>query len=771
MAQSLEPIGIASAEAFGTASIQHHYIASGGIAIGGDADVMLALYVTSSGGVLVYTHFQHTSSGGLLITENLFNKTEVRSIFEFIVEFTWEVRSRVEVLQSFEWGVGVNELSFFRVEGECIDANCETATFEGNDDKCGTPPPDGQRFIQTVVAKSVAEVCEKLKESRFSYPLIWPIKTIKRYSRPANLNVINQQIESQQIAGSGFDHECLELIEESFCEVPECLEFCLSEQVQVYTGVSVFLMSVTDHVTSGGVAIAGSASASFDDGSERYAEGEDGFTVGGVADVTFDAWEYVACGPDTCISTLAVAGSADVTCSSFSYESSSQLGRLFEGDLMILGAILEVGGAVSLSSFSYHYESDGELLLDGAAEVQVSLRYPEPGTTSWSLVSVSGSSDVVGSAFAFDYDSAGGLIIGGAADVNPGGPFTHYEYQATGGISTSAEAGIASVAWSYFASGGFVLSGEIELGRAYVVDGGLVMSGGVGASVQTRLSYTASGGIVVGGSSDIAAISGMWYYTMSGGFVIAGLATRRYSMDWLPAINLGMKVELTEIESIFPGFIGEDTLTIDETTVVANCGCDPLPLTLNFGHNFSDGNKLVNFLVRNRYSLPTDTVLRYSSTDNSWRNVFHFKGLGEDGSSQERWTLLFDWSCASEVGGKNLATTVWKFSTLIRRKNLTTQEDFDTRLLYTFPTDPACSNEKLDFSFVVDTQTKIATPTVSSVVESEIFYDDIGLFKSPYWISRPKLSIFISEGGIPGDVRRLNIEPIFPDRGVVFEKI
>jgi hypothetical protein len=177
--------------------------------------------------------------------------------------------------------------------------------------------------------------------------------------------------------------------------------------------------------------------------------------------------------------------------------------------------------------------------------------------------------------------------------------------------------------------------------------------------------------------------------------------------------------------AIFKDSDGEE---LDESSDVVQeaCECKLVPVVVESRHNLNDTNKLSQFLTRNGLQLSNVMRLIYNAGNSSWQVNQHFKGVGEDGNSNEVWTILLEWACVSDVGGVDvgevrrtgttaLGVDVWKFSLYIKRKNTTTGEDFDTRILMAFVPEEVCPpGLNLVFSFMLNTETKSIVETMSA---------------------------------------------------------
>jgi hypothetical protein len=130
---------------------------------------------------------------------------------------SWRVRGSLEVDLSTSWSVGEGAWYWYRVEGECGPVECET--FGVGYDGCGR-----MRFVTTVSARNLSEVCDVLRNPNINAPVNLKIATIQRYSRP----VFRNQTTAD---------ECNVLQEVEFCHVPECLDYCVDESSTPLIGV------------------------------------------------------------------------------------------------------------------------------------------------------------------------------------------------------------------------------------------------------------------------------------------------------------------------------------------------------------------------------------------------------------------------------------------------------------------------------------------------------------------------------------------------------
>ena len=240
--------------------------------------------------------------------------------------------------------------------------------------------------------------------------------------------------------------------------------------------------------------------------------------------------------------------------------------------------------------------------------------------------------------------------------------------------------------------------------------------------------------------------------------------------------NVAFYTQYSDLQAVFQDDDGED---LEESTAVVReaCECELVPVVVQARHNLEDTNKLSQFLTRNGLQISSVMNLIYNAGNESWQVNQHYSGVGEDGNSTETWTILIEWACVTDVGGVDvgevrrsgtteLGVEVWKFSVYIKRKNITTGEDFDTRILMAFIPEEVCPpGLNLVFSFMLNTETHaiIETTTASNINgQLNVCFDNIGLFKSPEWLLDPYLKIEISQQGVGSATPRLDISQIIP---------
>lgn len=134
------------------------------------------------------------------------------SVFEFFS--SWKVLYEEEIgFESF-WNIGDGERYWYRVEGVCSKLDCEKIGAKIIGEECKAQ----YLFLTVVTARSLKELCKILNSPVTSTPVKVQIKSIKKYSRPLEKDLENPD-------------ECNFLVEQQFCQIPECFQYCIDEQI------------------------------------------------------------------------------------------------------------------------------------------------------------------------------------------------------------------------------------------------------------------------------------------------------------------------------------------------------------------------------------------------------------------------------------------------------------------------------------------------------------------------------------------------------------
>lgn len=414
----------------------------------------------------------------------------------------------------------------------------------------------------------------------------------------------------------------------------------------------------------------------------------------------------------------------------------------------VAGQTIRVSGDTLVKSTSYHYEGSGGIQLTSASELRVGRRYITYGYGSGTTAIVMRGTYGI----TIPYTSIGSITVQNtSADARHG--FT--DYAMSGGISFGGEA--ITKPFLEGGRGGLVFGGSATHHYRYVVstDPSFAIVGEA-YTPELRLSQVGEGGVVVEASAYAACSS--WSWTASGEVSTGGSAGQRPGSYELSPIPFECDISVLETSAIFT----EDTDTQDleqVTDSLARCGCAKIPLTVAIRHNFIKNNVFHQFLIRNNYQATSAFWMRHNAVNASWQANYHYRGLSANANTYERWDLNFELQCVSNMGGIQLGRDIWKLAISVIRKNLTTQEDFDTRIILGLLPESICltSDNELDFTAWIDTQTGGVIVEPNATVYQVTIYDNIGLFKNMYWINNPDLTLTVSQKGLDAIQSRIDL--------------
>lgn len=414
---------------------------------------------------------------------------------------------------------------------------------------------------------------------------------------------------------------------------------------------------------------------------------------------------------------------------------------------------LNTGGTADVRSSNYGYVGTGSVTASGGtAGLRVARRVLNTGrgTLGPEFAGLR-----VGGQYALNLhtEASGEVEIGGVSLIRS----TVWRTEASGEVEIGGEARIRSTHFSWTMNGGLTVGGDFRIRNRYRYrpTGGVVMDG----TVLPRLpfNYVATGSVEIGGIPLIKSSAFKWVSDGNAIF-IGGSADLNYSDFGTLVVDIGATAFVEDVLLTFPEDSGTDTLEA-LTTTITRCSCTGMPFLVPFSHNMFTSNKLTQFLNRNGLTVPRVINLSYNSVNDSWQANLHFKGRSTQNNALESWDVVFELSCTSTVDGSDIEQTVWKFGVHFLQKNLSSLEDYDTRILVAFIPDRVCLNGDFNAAITIDTSQNIVSVTPDSVVYQQLLYDNIGLFKNDYWTLNPDILVQISQTGIPDPIPRyvLNI--------------
>lgn len=238
-------------------TVNQNTVSLGGVLISGDFSSQHIQDLDGVGGAIVSgssqlaQDFRYYSDGGSL---EFSGEADVSYSGIFQLEIEWRQEGSLTVSKSFEWNLGLQPLRWYRVQGCCefptaqgsgtgLPGGCDVIGIETDDDSCAGAL-GRQQFIQNVVAHNVADVCNQLTESRLN----WEICSIKEWSRPADGRLVDP------------DDQCNTLHEVPYCDIPECMRFCIDTDAVIHMGMSVSVLdSINFYRGSGNVTFYGTS--------------------------------------------------------------------------------------------------------------------------------------------------------------------------------------------------------------------------------------------------------------------------------------------------------------------------------------------------------------------------------------------------------------------------------------------------------------------------------------------------------------------------------
>ena len=655
----------------------------------------------------------YVGTGGFTLTSNIFVPTIVRVSYHVKKDFTWTVKEKIVIKKDFTWSTGNNPLFWYRVEGECRSLTAKDCAVTGlnTNNNCGGT----SSFFQMVAARNLTDLCQKLKSGILAAATKWPIRSIKKFSRPVHSD-----------AGVPTSN-CNELTEQDFCHLQECAGFCLYLDGVATALASAHYNPVFQVVGSGGFFLSGTAPAT----GGHPEVGDGGFTLTGTAGAACSHYSYVGSGG------FSLGGSAGVVSSAHTFTA---------------GGGMSLRGSADRSSSRYDYVGSGGFSLEGDASVDPPILRYVPGYPL--LGSLRGSADISGTAN-YSVGGHGGFTLGGSA-----GAAGSRQYIASGGFTLRGSAHVVSPVFTYKGSGGFTLRGQAKVGIKHLRGIGGFTLGGT-ALAKPIIKYTGKGGFTLSGVAETET-SGSRTVVGTGGFTLRGSAGNNLkSFTTTASANFAL-LQLSADFLATPGL----PLTVTPITIINKCACPPLPPLLILNQNLTKVGKLADFLSRNVLTIPADILLSYNNSSNAWQKIVHLTGRGDDGNTQENWTLFFDWDCTPTVGDQTMSQNVWKFSASVKRV-IPGRGSYDTKILFSFDPTTVCIKNKLQLKFTLNTNNKILTTVPTTKIGSNLLFDEIGLFQDVLWIKSPKLVFNISTRRTQ-ILPRQDITPIFQPLPLVF---
>ena len=190
-----------------------------------------ALYITGSAD-FSRNYFSYVSSGNLEI---------LSSALVYVskpVEFSWQIEGYLTKEITVQWNTGDGDYYWYRVEGQCGEVKCDEFGVQYDCPR--------MTFLTVVPARNLAEVCDTLRSPKINPSVSLKVSSIKKYSRP----VVKENIVD----------ECNILEEQEFCQIPECLDYCIDfSPLVVIPFKTVVYEAIYNENMSGAISFYGSA--------------------------------------------------------------------------------------------------------------------------------------------------------------------------------------------------------------------------------------------------------------------------------------------------------------------------------------------------------------------------------------------------------------------------------------------------------------------------------------------------------------------------------
>jgi len=665
--------------------------------------------VSVNGSSCLKAGYRYNGSGSINISGSL----DIEITRENEQVFLFDIRS----MQStpafpFEFNTGDIPLSHFRVVSQCMPDDVCDPVRNPND-------PCARRTVATITAPTPADVCRQLSARGFSFPIV----EFDRFSRSA---------ENSQVALTG--EICNELVPVDFCGVPECFPFCLNFDASLLIKPTITFDFTEDKSFEGGgvMAIRGTAVIKLTRNISVFDEiSIGGIVSGGQSQPITNQNIYVANGG---ISIAGTVGGDGVKSSDYQY---------------IGSGIVSVGGLADLKSSNFIAIGSGGFSISGGLSSEA--EYVYEGSGGIGIVGSYGQNQDVG---VVGLPDVGQMEIGGGlTPVDFKSSVYNYDNfgGTTGGVSIFSDfttLNVISSAWSWFGSGDIAISGSavVRAGFSYVADDTPVLiAGGFGQN----FTYVGDGTLYMTTDPITPVFDTLAFsYEATGGIVIEDSGALIKFAD-LGIFEVGVVADFSiDVEVIF-GAVNVGTILTSSDVIATSCGegCINLPLEIDMKHNLLQSNKLTQFLARNGLAMASFSTLDYNVVNDCWQSNLHFKGIGNSGTI-ETWNIVFELQCSSFIAGTELGSSMMRFGISVTQKNLTTGEDFDTRVMSIFNPSAVCKKEvKLIFKLTIDSNLKSTFVEPEGVVQDTVVHDNIGLFKTEFWTENPDIIINVSEIG------------------------
>lgn len=683
----------------GIAKSAHDYAAGGTLLFAGPAPTGQGFSQEASGGVVITGLVAPETFTGTSLTGGGFGlggtaSTTIRDIFT--IDFNWRIRESNSFEKTFGWGVGERPFSFYRVSGKCKPATCPPV-----DPDC---PPDSRfTYVVNIYARNLSEVCRKLRERN----MVFPIAAIQKFSTPA----------SRIDYTDDTDTTCNKLVDVTppFTFLP-CQDLLVDVNAKAEIGVAMKCVTiVAEYEASGRLGLITGSEYPFDtkffdaDGSVGLSGAatcvqknfiwnmSGGFEFGGTVEkITVPVWTYDARG--------AVVGGVD-------------------GSVRVVKAIWDM-------------QPTGGLGVTGSENGRPAMSWVPAGGFGTADSTAFGPDDYL----PFIVDMAGGFGVTNATDAARG----EYAHEPEGGFAFAGLTRFLTPHITITPQGGLRFrNGPGSVPQSSLnSDAGIVGLSGE-AGVFYRPGFPATGRLGFGGQAGVIAS----VVEPSGRVSLGGSAIVNCSDLGVIAMPLAFDFSAVNATVLF-AYDEAPAAVRPARRITTRCCTQSLPLRLRVEHPLARGEHFRHFLQRNNLLIDNPVEIYYNAVEKAWYNTVHFEGFAPDFPTIESWAITFGWSCGSAAAGTTLtdnADVFWKFSMTVtlRSVNNPTIPQRVSKLVVGFDPTRVCFNNKaLSFPFIFNTSTQAMNP---APVQTLVYVDDIGLFRSPAFLKAPEIRFKVSE--------------------------
>lgn len=327
--------------------------------------------------------YDYPSEGSISVSGSSETSVRIGRLFES----SWNVDGIFSSGFMSEWAVGEGELYWYRVQSSCGEMKCDTN---------GMLYPDcrNMTFMTVVPARNLAELCGKLSNPSINPPVNLRITSVKKYARP--------------VERSDLSPECNSLEEQDFCQIAECLDYCLDQDVRQVASFSMrAIESIWEVSMSGGPLFYGQVQTN------RHRVYRPESPVIGVSGSSTNSVSFVR---DLSGSTISVAGVAHVISSVYTAPAG--------GSFSLGGYARTVSPSRKYSDMEGTIEVSGQPRLHYAPRLSSSIGFSGGSSTHFNMLfGSSGKIELEGRIMdytspTYSHEGSGSLVLSGSSSFN-----------------------------------------------------------------------------------------------------------------------------------------------------------------------------------------------------------------------------------------------------------------------------------------------------------------------------------------------------------------